>query len=302
MSLNSINVFKVNFACEELESSSFNIRELDLQYFFTFKMFSDYLLIFMKISKCSKRIKATVTVGTAITYIQSVVKDLKTAISGDDGCRFSLKNSPYIRDNVFKIKFEIAFTHLDVVHLKNSRRCKERHGYAAENLFKNFETILSNQTHCDVTFLIGDKKLPAHKVLLHGRSRVFAELFEHQITTENVVKIDDVKHEVFGEMLKYIYTNNSEQIPNMAEELLVAAEKYQIVDLKELCVEYLEETLSQSTVIQTIMLSNLHNLYELKETCLKFIMNNYSAVDTSSLLENPKLLNEILKYTLNNKV
>ena len=51
------------------------------------------------------------------------------------------------------------------------------------------------------------------------------------------VDIKDIGSDVMTELLSFIYTGNTLKLDEMAVDLLVASEKYQILNLKSLCEE-----------------------------------------------------------------
>ena len=310
VSINSVNELKKTPTNTEIKSDVFNLKELDLEWFYIFCLAPDKIAIYLRINNCTQGVAATVQVINCYCYttdIASVVKGLEIRLSYKDSNAyyFPMSNSSHVRDGVFNVTIKNVFTHIGVVHLnsKNAQNKKVKPILCDDHMYLNYGAIFNSKKHSDITFLIGDRKLFAHKVILLGKSAVFAAMFEHQMTEEreNIVRIEDITYEVFEEMMKYIYTNNSEKLTVMATDLLAAADKCQIMNLRQICVECLEDTLSNSTVIQIIVLAYLHSLDSLKEMCLKFIMNNYSSIDNRSLIEYPQLQAEIIEYYMYNK-
>jgi len=73
--------------------------------------------------------------------------------------------------------------------------------------------------------------------VLAARSAVFAAMFEAGMreAQNDHVHIDDVDADVMKEMLRYMYTGTAPGIERMADELLAAADKYQLDRLKVCC-------------------------------------------------------------------
>jgi speckle-type POZ protein len=84
--------------------------------------------------------------------------------------------------------------------------------------------------------------LKVHKAMLACRSPVFAAMFEHGMAEarSDRVNIEDIDPEVLREMLRFMYTGSAPSLDRMADELLAAADKYQLERLKVL---YLETTM-----------------------------------------------------------
>lgn len=88
---------------------------------------------------------------------------------------------------------------------------------------------------------------------------------------ESQVTIEDIDGKALMEFLRFLYCGIVENLDEVACELLYAATKYDVPDLKPLCVNSLTNNLSSSKVIETLMLADLHNENELKSFCIDFI-------------------------------
>ena len=80
--------------------------------------------------------------------------------------------------------------------------------------------------------------------------------------------------EVINEVFHFIYTKNINNFENLAEELIVAANKFQIFELKDLCEEYLCKNLTNETVIKYFVISDIVQAQKLKGLALEFIITN----------------------------
>ncbi|KAJ3677167.1 hypothetical protein LUZ60_002891 [Juncus effusus] len=123
----------------------------------------------------------------------------------------------------------------------------------------------------------------------------------------NCVKIDDVKPEVFKLMLHFIYTDmlpaQEENISSeMAQHLLVAADRYGLERLKLISAEILCKNLNVENSATTLVLAEQDNCQRLKEVCIGFVSSRkvLNAVMTSEgfshLMECcPSILKELLE-------
>ena len=133
---------------------------------------------------------------------------------------------------------------------------------------------LKNQKFSDVTLSAGNKDLLAHKVILAARSPVFAAMFEHEMKEREQSRVDiaDVTYEVLEEMLLYMYTGKSPNIDNMAGELLVASDKYDMPELKEMCVQVLNSTLTVANAVDLLVLADTYGAKHLKMKAIHVIV------------------------------
>lgn len=140
----------------------------------------------------------------------------------------------------------------------------------------NFEKFLNNEKFSDVKFILHTEEFYAHKNLLANKSEVFAAMFDHNMT-ENVqviVEIEDIAAEVFRELLRYIYAGQVNGIRKNAEKLLIAADKYALEELKNVCAKYLCEDLSIYNVLKYINIADTYSVNDLRKKALDFIVNH----------------------------
>ncbi|KAK7792671.1 hypothetical protein R5R35_012517 [Gryllus longicercus] len=168
-------------------------------------------------------------------------------------------------------------------------------------LHDDLETLFENQKFSDVTLSVSGRELQAHKAILAARSPVFAAMFEHEMKERkfNRVEISDVDHEVFHEMLRFIYTGRSANLKKMADGLLAAADKYALERLKMMCEEALCTDLTIENASGILILADLHSADELKARTIDFI--NMCATDVmntsgwkSMIKSHPHLIAEAL--------
>ena len=121
----------------------------------------------------------------------------------------------------------------------------------------------------------GRWKIAAYRVILAARSPVFDAMFQHDMKEKrtNETEIEDATPAAFKALLRFIYTGHCE-VGMLAEELLVAANKYDIQDLKEICAKELHKKLTVDNAVHLLILSDLHQTNDLKRAAIRFINKN----------------------------
>ena len=112
--------------------------------------------------------------------------------------------------------------------------------HPAETKFESKEIPIANFGslfeigHYDVTLVAEDEELQAHKVILSGRSAVFAQKFEHnmQENSSNIVKIEDIEANTLQDMIKFIYTGETPMLTSAIDEWADKAETQSESDQK----------------------------------------------------------------------
>ncbi|CAC5375784.1 BTBD3_6 [Mytilus coruscus] len=119
---------------------------------------------------------------------------------------------------------------------------------------------LKSEINCDVTLRIGEDKTPvkAHKYILSTRSQVFHTMFEGPMSETGDIDILDIDTKTFEFILEYIYTDSSNISNDNVENVLYAAEKYMLTNLKRL-VKHSSRKPSHLTLLQNtfIPLTNI---------------------------------------------
>ncbi|XP_057319019.1 speckle-type POZ protein B-like [Microplitis mediator] len=144
----------------------------------------------------------------------------------------------------------------------------------------DLKELYDSKVNSDVIFIVGDEKFKAHKIILSARSPVFFAMFTHDMKEkrDNEVAIPDIKPEIFNKMLKFIYTDEIDNLNADAAYLLEAADKYQLLNLKSLCEESLSKSASIDNAIKLMILADLHNANQLLEFIFEFMIKNIEDV------------------------
>jgi speckle-type POZ protein len=127
----------------------------------------------------------------------------------------------------------------------------------------------------DVYFDVGDREFKAHKSILALRSPVFAAMFEHPTKEKltNRVVFEDIEPDVFQELLRFIYTGrlSLSTMNVMATEILAAANKYLLDQLKIECENHLIYRMSADNCLEILLLQDKnHPSYYLRKEAAKF--------------------------------
>ncbi|CAG5101213.1 Similar to spop: Speckle-type POZ protein (Xenopus tropicalis) [Cotesia congregata] len=99
---------------------------------------------------------------------------------------------------------------------------------------------------------------------------MFTHNFEEKKTGEASIK--DITAGTFNKLLEYIYTGEVSDLNSIAEDLLRAANKYEILLLKEMCEISLCKTLNHDNAVRRMDLADMHDAPYLIDYIIKCIM------------------------------
>lgn len=142
------------------------------------------------------------------------------------------------------------------------------------NLLGNFKRMISDEIFADFDVETSDKKvLKAHKNVLAFGSPYFYGMLTNRKkeARSNVVKVPE-DSVIMREVLRFIYSYEVENLDAISCELVFAAQKYQLADLKALCIENIINTLSTKNVLQALLASDrLSKSDKLKDKCIAMV-------------------------------
>lgn len=178
------------------------------------------------------------------------------------------------------------------------------------NLSLDIQGLFNRSYLSDVVVTDGSAEINAHKFILSARSPVFDKMFQHNSkeNRENRVFISDLSVDVLKEMILFMYTGVvAIKDVEMAQDLYVAADKYDILDLKSLCSSLMQNNLTLDSVLHTLVLSCLIENRDLKICALEFIARNYSDLKkregwNALVKENGTLVIEILNFVMEKRL
>lgn len=138
----------------------------------------------------------------------------------------------------------------------------------------------------DVTLICKDTdfRIDAHRAILMARSEVFCAMFDHEMVEKktNQVILDDIDGDVLAAMVHFMYTDTVPKLAELADSLLVAADRYQLGKLKIMCEEQLLKDIDIDKVGHLLTIADVTNAEELKKACLEFACSYPVDVSNSS--------------------
>jgi hypothetical protein len=156
---------------------------------------------------------------------------------------------------------------------------------------KGFSKLYNNRELSDVTLVLGDEKVPAHKTVLSVWSDTFRAMLDttsawkESTLEELVVDVEPDGYECFKYMLQYMYTGDSSFINDGNVFPLIALTNYYgIHSLKELCGELLSAIIDGDNLFYLLDLSENFDVKSLRTACCEHLAQNFG-----ELLDGDKL-------------
>lgn len=133
-----------------------------------------------------------------------------------------------------------------------------------------------NTTYSDFTLKSSDgKEFQVHQNILAMSSTFFDKMFQGMKEKElKSVVFEDINSAILEKVLMFIYTEKTKILDyKIAFDLLYAAEKFGLDDLKLFCGNFLmEKEIIYQNAIEILAAADLHKAELLEQNCLKYIV------------------------------
>jgi len=192
---------------------------------------------------------------------------------------------------IFLVKTDIDLTKNHFVEMKHNLM----------EAYKNKDPVLY-----DVTVKCGNATFECNKFMLTARSPVFKAMFQSNMIENqtNTVNIKDLKPTVVEGMIQYIHTGVTSHIYKAPRNMLAAADRYQLEQLKTSCQIILVDSLDVENCIPLLILSDMYNACYLRKTGLKYASENMKSISNScdwkkELVRYPSLMADMIETLAN---
>ena len=130
---------------------------------------------------------------------------------------------------------------------------------------------------CDVTLIVNEKKIQAHKVVLSSCSQYFEQMFigEFAEPDDQPIVIDEVEEDALIALVDFTYTSRIKLTDRNVYSLFGAADLLQFPGVKGACFKFFKQQINKSNCIRTWLFAESHNCTELLDAAVKYIECNF---------------------------
>jgi len=158
--------------------------------------------------------------------------------------------------------------------------------------------LVDDEEYSDVTFLVEDQPVYAHRAILAQRCDHFAAMFRSGMkeACERMVPIPDISRRVFLLLLEYIYTDTVKVDVEHAIELYIASDMYQLDRLRDMCCTVVKRNLNAENAGPLLQSASENHCQILRDVCMTYVVENFDIVSKTEGIKqvSHSLLLEIL--------
>jgi hypothetical protein len=168
-------------------------------------------------------------------------------------------------------------------------------------LIADLRHLVNDDTLSDITFIVDEQPVYAHKLLLmrcsYFRALFLGDMRESRLSS---IHIEQVRHPIFTMVLEYLYTDSLLVPLDSAMELFEAADLFCIPRLKTMCEKTMLQSITVENAAHVFYAADMHTASSLRRKALKYILSHFEDVSKTEAFEemgrsNMELIFEILR-------
>ncbi|XP_069576147.1 kelch-like protein 3 isoform X4 [Brachyistius frenatus] len=146
--------------------------------------------------------------------------------------------------------------------------------------FQLMNDLRSKKMLCDVQLVAGSVEVPAHRVVLASCSPYFCAMFTGDMSESKAhqVEIREVDGQTLRKLIDYIYTAEIEVTEDNVQVLLPAASLLQLMDVRQVCCEFLQSQLHPTNCLGIRAFADLHTCTQLLDQAHAYAEQHFSEV------------------------
>lgn len=146
--------------------------------------------------------------------------------------------------------------------------------YNTEVMMVEIKNSFATKAFSDFKFICSDGvEIPAHRLICSAYSPVMKAMFNTEMkeAKDCVVHVTDIDGKTMNEVLRFIYTQSVCCIDTLGLDILYAAEKYGLDELKHLCLTKMTDNISIDNALEYFCLADRYNNSDLLTSSISFI-------------------------------
>ncbi|KAG5848059.1 hypothetical protein ANANG_G00094350 [Anguilla anguilla] len=150
----------------------------------------------------------------------------------------------------------------------------------AEHTFRRMESYLRHKQLCDVVLLAGERRIPAHRLVLSSVSDYFAAMFTRDVreAKQGEVKMEGVDPDALWALVQYAYTGRLELREDTIESLLSASCLLQLPAVVQACCCFLTKQLHPSNCLGIRSFADAQGCQDLHRVAHGYTMEHFLEV------------------------
>lgn len=146
--------------------------------------------------------------------------------------------------------------------------------------FNSFRDMKERKEYCDVVLRVADVSIPAHSIVIAAAIPYLRNALLNKSAQDEVIipEVDDLKPSAIQSMIEYAYHGKVRSNVENTTELLKAACRFEMDEMREACCSFIADNLSPENVIRIRKLVGQLGCEDLVQCANKYITENFEKI------------------------
>ncbi|CAH2058670.1 unnamed protein product, partial [Thlaspi arvense] len=246
---------------------------------------------------CRNELISSLNSSNALNVLELSLIPVDKALIGP-AAKFIVRNLKTICNSVeFKLfvgrnpDLSVAIMKASLTRLWNGHHNMEKEAANKMEFFGGLMNAFKEKMQFDIWLKSGDQTdaIPAHKLILAARSKVFRDILEFDdckglSMSKETVTLSEMTHDELETFLEFMYNGllPDTKLAKYVRSLYLAAHKYKIPYLQDLCRNQLITSMNSSNVFDDLELAQIYSDKILEDAVSKFMASHMEEIASSS--------------------
>lgn len=147
-----------------------------------------------------------------------------------------------------------------------------------EFLRQGCKTLWETKLYTDIILVVGEQKIPAHRIVICSWSETFKAMLENDVWREShqqELPVSPEDPDLFKLLLQFMYTGQVEINSDQVIPLLAMSNYYGVYALKDYCGDLISKTIDIDNVFSLIEIAKQYSCGQLETECAAFLAENF---------------------------
>nr|XP_039269867.1 kelch-like protein 26 [Styela clava] len=167
----------------------------------------------------------------------------------------------------------------------NSKVMNQVRAKQSDRLMTSYDRFKEKGFLCDFNINVGEKSFRVHRTVLAASSEYFESMFSSNLKEvhDGHINMKDVDLDGIAQCVEFMYKGKADLKIENIQHILHASNLLQMVELTNLCFQFLEINISPINCLSVINLAQMYDRRDIKQQAVQVVIDNFESVISSEM-------------------
>ncbi|XP_077968791.1 uncharacterized protein LOC120332741 [Styela clava] len=167
----------------------------------------------------------------------------------------------------------------------NSKVINQARAKQSDRLMTSYDRFKEKGFLCDFNINVGEKSFRVHRTVLAASSEYFESMFSSNLKEvhDGQVNMKDVDQDGIAQCVEFMYKGKADLRIENIQHILHASNLLRMVELTNLCFQFLEINISPINCLSVINLAQMYDRRDIKQQAVQVVIDNFESVISSEM-------------------